>query len=63
MLFENKLKKGNEFFGRDEFSNSMIVKSDENLTEKIKDIKIISGNQNTLFGKIVQKLDKKDFAA
>ena len=35
----------------------------KNLTGKIKEVIIISGNQNSLFGKIVQKLDKKDFAA
>ena len=63
VLFENETKKGNEFFGRDEFSNSVIVKSEKNLTGKIKEVIITSGNQNTLFGKIVQKLDKKDFAA
>ena len=63
VLFENKLKNSKEFFGRDEFSNSIIVKSHENLTGQIKDIKIISANRNSLFGEISQKVDKKDFAA
>ena len=36
VLFENKVKGKNEFFGRDEFSNSVIVKSDENLVGKLK---------------------------
>ena len=49
-----------EFFGRDEFSNSVIVKSKENLKGKIKNVKIINGNQNTLFGEIIQKDKKKN---
>ena len=63
ILFENKTKYENEYFGRDEYFNSVIVKSNENLTGKIKNIKIIKVNQNTLFGKINSKLIKKDFAA
>ena len=31
VLFENETKKGNEFFGRDEFSNSVIVKSEKKI--------------------------------
>ncbi len=63
VLFENKSKDKNQFFGRDEFQNSVIVKTEENLKGKIKDVKIIDGNQNTLFGEIVQSIDKKEFAA
>ncbi len=63
VLFENKSKEKNQFFGRDEFQNSVIVKTEENLKGKIKDVKIIDGNQNTLFGEIVQSIDKKEFAA
>ena len=63
VLFENKSKDKNQFFGRDEFQNSVIVKTEENLKGKIRDVKIIDGNQNTLFGEIVQKIDKKEFAA
>ena len=50
VLFENKVRDKNEFFGKDEFSNSVIVKSDENLVGKLEEISIIDGNQNTLFG-------------
>ena len=50
MLFENETKKGNEFFGRDEFSNSVIVKSEKNLTGKIKEVKVKVGDK-VLFGK------------
>ena len=63
VLFENKSKDKNQFFGRDEFQNSVIVKTEENLKGKIKDVKIIDGNQNTLFGEIVPSIDKKEFAA
>ena len=63
VLFENKSKEKNQFFGRDEFQNSVIVKTEKNLKGKIKDVKIIDGNQNTLFGEVVQSIDKKEFAA
>ena len=62
VLFENKVSGKNEFFGRDEFSNSVIVKSDENLVGKLEEISIINGNQNTLFG-VRKDQDKKEFAA
>ena len=63
VLFENKTKEKNKYFGRDEHFNSVIVDSNENLTGKIKDIKITKINQNTLFGEISSKLIHKDFAA
>ena len=62
VLFENKVG-DNEFFGKDEYSNSVIVKSNVNLNGKIKKVLITNGNQNTLFGNILNGLDKKDFAA
>ena len=62
VLFENKVKGRDEFFGRDEFSNSVIVKSGENLIGKLEEISIIDGNQNTLFG-VRNDHDKKEFAA
>ena len=63
VLFENKLKNKDEFFGRDEYSNSVIVKTKENLKGKIKEVEIKGGNQNTLFGEINKKLSKRNFAA
>ena len=63
VLFENKLKNKDEFFGRDEYLNSVIVKTKENLKGKIKEVKITGGNQNTLFGEIDQKLNENNFAA
>ena len=63
VLFENKTKDGNKYFGRDEHFNSVIVNSNDNLTGKIRNIKITKLNQNTLFGEINSKLVHKDFAA
>jgi len=63
VLFENKLKNKDEFFGRDEYSNSVIVKTKENLKGKIKEVQIKGGNQNTLFGEINKKINERNFAA
>ena len=63
VLFENKTKDGNKYFGRDEHFNSVIVNSNDNLTGKIRNIKITKLNQNTLFGEINSKLVHEEFAA
>jgi tRNA-2-methylthio-N6-dimethylallyladenosine synthase len=63
VLFENKTKDGNKYFGRDEYFNSVIVESKENLIGKIKNVKITKVNQNTLFGEIKSKLIQGNFAA
>ena len=63
VLFENKTKDGNKYFGRDSHFNSVIVNSNDNLAGEIKDIKITELNQNTLFGEINSKIIKEDFAA
>ena len=63
VLFENKTKNENEYFGRDEYFNSVIVKSEINLVGKVKSIKIIEINQNTLFGEVVFNFNKKNYAA
>ena len=63
VLFENKTKDENKYFGRDEYFNSVIVESDKNLSGKIKNVKITNLNQNTLFGEISSSLIHKDFAA
>ena len=63
VLFENKIPNKNQFFGRDEFSNSVIVKSEEDLKGKIKEVHIIDVNQNTLFGEYNIKINEKEFAA
>ena len=62
VLIENKVKNKKEFFGRDEFSNSFIIKSEEDLRGQIMRIKINGGNQNTLFGEIINN-SEREFAA
>ena len=64
VLFENKMKnKKDEYFGRDEFSNPTIVRAKHNLEGEIRKIKIINGNQNTLFGEIIEQNETREFAA
>ena len=63
VLFENSMNQKNLYFGRDEFSNPVIVKSTENLRGKIREVEIVDGNQGTLFGNIVENKDNKEFAA
>ena len=66
VLFENKIKdKNDEYFGRDNYLNPVVVKSNENLIGKIKTVKIKSGNKNTLFGSINREYlnEKEGFAA
>ena len=49
--------------GRDEYNNSVIVNSSENLTGKIYNVYVSSLNQNTLFGKIDFNINNEYFAA
>jgi len=63
VLFENKMKSGSRYFGRDEHFNSVIVESNKDLTGEIKDIKILRGNQNTLYGELVSTIDQTNCAA
>ncbi len=63
VLFENKIYNVNKYFGRDEYSNSVIVESNENLTGKIKSVKISNVNHNTLFGEIITNISEKNYAA
>jgi len=63
VLFENKMKSGNRYFGRDEHFNSVIVDSNNDLTGMIKNVKILKGNQNTLYGELILNLDRTNYAA
>ena len=63
VLFENRMKKVNRYFGRDEYFNAVIVESNQDLTGKTKNVKIIKGNQNTLYGEITLNLDQTNYAA
>jgi tRNA-2-methylthio-N6-dimethylallyladenosine synthase len=55
VLVENKNKKDYKFFGRTEYMTSAIFDANDEDVGKIISIKIISSNQNTLFGKKVHK--------
>ena len=63
VLFENKIKNENKYFGRDEYFNAVIVETNRNLIGSTKKVKILGGNRNTLFGEIVTNLNKINFAA
>ena len=63
VLFENRIGNKDKFFGRDEYSNSIIVTSKKNVKGKIENVEIINGNQNTLYGEINIKIEDKEFAA
>ncbi len=59
VLFENKTI-NNQFFGRDEYQNSIIVNSNKDITGKILNVKIRDCNLHTIFGDL---FDHKDVAA
>ncbi len=63
VLFENKLKHENKYFGRDEYFNSVIVKSTDDLSGKIKNVIITNVSQGTLYGEVVSNLSQKNYAA
>ena len=63
VLFENKMKDEGKYFGRDEYLNSVIVESNEDLTGKIISVKIKEFNHNTLFGKISNQIKSCKYAA
>ena len=62
VLFENKLRNQNKYFGRDKFLNSVIVESNKDLTGQILETKITDFNHNSLFGTILSN-EKRNFAA
>ncbi len=59
VLFENRVN-DNQFFGRDEFLNSIIVNCKDNIEGKIMSVRIKEFNLNTLVGDLV---DRKNLAA
>jgi tRNA-2-methylthio-N6-dimethylallyladenosine synthase len=52
VLVENEMKGQNKLFGRNEYMTSVIFKGNKNLIGKIVSVRIISSNQNTLFGEV-----------
>ena len=63
VLFENKMKNQNRYFGRDEHFNSVIVENEEDLTGKVKNVKILKGNQSTLYGEVIRDISHTNYAA
>ena len=63
VLFENEMKTKNEYFGRDEYFNSIVVKNSKNLKGKVKNVKILKSNHNTLFGELVENFNQTNYAA
>ena len=62
VLFENKMKDQNKYFGRDKFLNSVVVEAKVNLTGQLLNIKINNFNHNSLFGEIIDN-QKTNYAA
>ena len=60
VLFENKMSDSEKYFGRDKYSNSVIVKSDTNLSGQIRLVKINYYNQNTLFGELAIQVGQQN---
>jgi tRNA-2-methylthio-N6-dimethylallyladenosine synthase len=50
VLFENKMKSKNKYFGRDKFLNSVVVESNEDITGQLIEVNINNFNHNSLFG-------------
>ena len=56
VLVENKLKNQNKFFGRNKYITPVIFEGSDCHIGKIARVKIISSNQNTLFGTLNKKM-------
>ncbi len=56
VLVENKLKNQNKFFGRNKFLNSVIFDGNESHIGKLIKVNIEKSNQNSLFGKVIDKM-------
>ena len=59
VLVENKMKKNQKYFGRNEYLNGVIFDGNEKLIGKTVKIKINKVNQNNLFGKIDYNSDMR----
>ncbi len=56
VLVENKLKNQNKFFGRNKYLSSVIFDGSEDIIGKLVEVKIEKSNQNSLFGKLDNKM-------
>tara|TARA_B100001093_G_scaffold378535_1_gene363831 strand:+ start:11636 stop:12928 length:1293 start_codon:yes stop_codon:yes gene_type:complete len=61
VLFESETSNKNTYFGRDEYSNSVIVNNSENLIGEVKNVMINEFNQTTLFGEVIS--ENKNYVA
>jgi tRNA-2-methylthio-N6-dimethylallyladenosine synthase len=59
VLVENQMKNKIKLFGRTEFMTPVIFNGNIKNVGKIIQVKIISSNQNSLFGKIIENYDQK----
>ena len=59
LLVENTIKGQTNLFGRNQYMNSVIFEGEKNSIGKIVKVKILSSNQNTLFGKIGKTKDMR----
>ena len=59
VLVENQMKNKIKLFGRTEFMTPVIFNGNIENIGKIIQVKIISSNQNSLFGKIIENYDQK----
>tara|TARA_B100000963_G_scaffold359875_1_gene388584 strand:- start:1204 stop:2538 length:1335 start_codon:yes stop_codon:yes gene_type:complete len=59
VLVENKMKKNQTYFGRNEYFNGVIFDGNEKLVGKTVKIKINKVNQNNLFGRIETKSEMR----
>ena len=56
VLVENKLKNQNKYFGRNKYLSSVIFDGSEDIIGKLVKVKIENSNQNSLFGKLDNKM-------
>ena len=56
VLVENKIVSQNKYFGRNEYFNSVILNADKNDIGKVVKVNVENTNQNTIFGKINNKM-------
>ena len=59
VLVENKTLEGNKYFGRSEYMTSVILDGNDRDIGNIVKVKINNSNQNTLFGKVVDKSEQR----
>ena len=56
VLVENKIKNQNKYFGRNKYLSSVIFDGSEDIIGKLVEVKIENSNQNSLFGKLDNKM-------